>query len=183
MRVGVGKTVWVAGVQISADYVLQHRTLSTRLRSYHCYLRQIDGILYLYSRMSVSVPQHLLVPCQVQHTPTVVKTSWSLLTRVMSPGSLTLILYPPLVCCPLSPHVYVLCFCAHALGFVCAMAGDAQGGFGVSFCARRMVGLQAIEAVLVEIRCVALCCTMQQRVAGRWCLYSRSRSMLEPQVN
>ena len=48
-------------------------------------------------------PRQLAVtclPCESvegkQHTPTVVKTSWSLLTSVMSPGSFTLILYTAL---------------------------------------------------------------------------------------
>lgn len=80
----------VLSLQVAPYYVLQHRTLSTRLRSHDGDLWQIDWVLHLTI---------LLVPpvCGFgglrTRTPTVVKTSWSLLTSVMRPGSFTLILH------------------------------------------------------------------------------------------
>ena len=49
---------------------------------------------WTYYQASAFAPQKWLLcsPCGSPHTPTVVKTSCSLLTRVISPGSLTLIL-------------------------------------------------------------------------------------------
>ncbi len=79
-------------VQISADNVFQHRTLSTGLRTDHGNLWQIDGILHLHHRVSRKSPIPRRASIAMRPTPTVVKTSCSLLTRVIKPGSLTLIL-------------------------------------------------------------------------------------------
>ncbi len=42
-----------ASLQVSANYILQHRTLSTRLTANNNYLRKIDRVLYSNSREDI----------------------------------------------------------------------------------------------------------------------------------
>jgi len=83
--------------QVSAHYVFQHGTLSTGLRSHHYDLRKVYRILNLktwwVSRQITNADGQLAL------TPTVVKTSCSLLTSAIRLGSFTLILQQAVSSC------------------------------------------------------------------------------------
>jgi hypothetical protein len=77
-------------------------------------------------------PREMAVTClrrgvtgRKRRTPTVVKTSWSLFTRVMSPGSLTFMLHMALAV--RAARGYLGWACAYAFGLV-AMTGECDGG-------------------------------------------------------
>ena len=79
-------------------------------------------------------------------TPTVVKTSCSLFTSVIKPGSLTFIL--------LRLSAYAPCLldaaATHALGLVCAIAGELVCLFRVAICGVRFFALLSGQRILLS---------------------------------
>lgn len=152
--------------QVAPHNVLQHRTLSAGLRSYDDDLRQVYRVLDL-SKASVCAKllSRRWVRRGLRRTPTVVKTSWSLLTSVIRPGSFTLMLQRRWLAFRMHPRGAVGIGTTYAVGFT-AMAGESvrlcksaetvliamvSGGAGQGIC--KSVGLLQARCCILG-RCV-----------------------------